>query len=124
MRSWMNVSHVKKMTKTEAAWLAGIVDGEGSISMYMGGRNQRYKSWVLTVPNTHYGCIKRCLEITGAGAIRVKKGKSIPLKNKRAWIWAANSKREIRDIILQMFPYLVIKRKQAKKFLKAFRELA
>ena len=123
MRSWMKDSSVKKMTETEAAWLAGFMDGEGSISCYMGGRAQQFRSWVLTAPNTHHGSIVRCLEITGAGKIRDKKSRKPNPIHKPMWIWAVNSKREIRDVIQQIYPYLVIKKTQADVFLAEFQEI-
>lgn len=57
------------MTPCEAAWMAGIVDGEGTITVrskaYPGGKH--YQVAGISVPNTDVAMIARLVECTGIG---------------------------------------------------------
>lgn len=55
------------MSATEAAWLAGFFDGEGSLSMYLGGRTRKNHCWVLSLGNTDTSALHRCIAYTGVG---------------------------------------------------------
>lgn len=121
MRSWLKQSRVRKMSSTEAAWLAGFLDGEGSVSVSLGGRDGKYRTWKLSAPNTAKRSLEKCLKITGAGSIVVKYEKTE--QRKKLWQWQVQAQREIRDTLIQVLPYLVIKHKQAKRFLKEFQEV-
>lgn len=109
------------MSTTEKAWLAGFIDGEGSIVYYMAGRNKSHKSWLISLGNTHLGSVEYCQKITGVGSVRLSK----PAKgtHKAQWRWRVNPQREIAAIVRQILPYLVIKQEQASKFLSEFEDL-
>lgn len=109
------------MSTTEKAWLAGFIDGEGSIGFYLAGRNRTYPAWYISVPNTHKGSLDYCKIITGTGTV-VKK-KAATERTKEQFQWRVNPQREIAAILKQIFPYLVIKRAQAEKFLNSFVDL-
>lgn len=121
MRSWLKPSTVKSMSIEDTAWLAGIVDGEGTLRGYYGtGRKGRYKSWKLIVPNTFYGMLTKCRRITGVGSINKKpriKG------HKQQWQWVVYGQRNINSIAKQMFPYLTAKKIDTRVFLKQFRDI-
>lgn len=63
----------KEMSLTQAAWLAGFFDGEGSITNYFSGKDRKYKCWCLTIPNTDKEALDTCLLFTGVGNIISKK---------------------------------------------------
>lgn len=121
MRCWLKESGVRKMSDTEAAWLAGFLDGEGSVSSFLGGRNYEYKTWRLSAPNTSLDSLKKCAEITGVGSVVVKREETE--RNKKIWQWQVGAQREIRDVLVQVLPYFIIKHGQAKIFLEEFREI-
>ena len=108
------------MTSEEAAWLAGFIDGEGTISSYMAGKNRAYKTWVISVPNTHRGSLDRCQEITGVGSVVMKKEAH---GNRRTqYQWRVNPKQDVASILDQILPYLIVKREQAEACLADIRQ--
>jgi hypothetical protein len=113
-RSWLRPCGANTMTLTEAAWLAGFFDGEGSLSRYMSGRNRNYPSWVISVPNTNLAALKRCAAYTGAGRINPKKVKP---RHQPQWQWRVDRQRDIEAVCRQMLPYLIIKRRAVESFL-------
>ena len=113
---------VRDMSVAEAAWLAGFFDGEGSLTVYMGGRNRQYPTWNLSLPNTHLGSLERCREISGAGSIS-EKTRDHRFNCKRIWVWQVHSQRNIAAIVTQMLPYLTIKRAKADEFLARWSDL-
>jgi len=109
------------MTTPEAAWLAGLFDGEGSLSSAMAGRRRQYKSWLLSLPNTHLPTIERCVELTGVGRIQAK---PIPkLGKKPQWAWCVTRQREIASICQQLRPYLITKAERVGCFLDEWVDL-
>lgn len=118
MRSWLKPCTTKKLSETDAAWLAGFVDGEGTIASARGGRGGRYITWKLSVPNTHYGSLQHCLDVTNVGSITPRMG--IGDNRKPIWHWQVFSQANIASILRQILPYLVIKREAALRFLEWF----
>lgn len=95
------------MTDTEAAYLAGIVDGEGCIGI---GRRKKYITVTLQISNTDLALL---------GWVKDKCGGNIyPVKNsridnrKQAYVWS-RAGRIARDIIVLIRPYLIVKAAQA-----------
>jgi len=67
------MSHaVRKLSDAEAAYIAGIVDGEGTISLvrHHGGENRRP---VISVANTEYALLQYLQTTVGAGRITNKR---------------------------------------------------
>ncbi len=118
MRSWLKPSGVVPIKDTDAAWLAGFFDGEGSLCCYLGGRNREYRSWFISVPNTNKDSLLRCQKITGVGAILTKR-RNKP-HHKQSWVWRVNAQRDILAIMRALLPHLTIKKKKAAEYLNAF----
>lgn len=105
-------SRLKKMSETEAAWLAGFFDGEGSITKSLtsnGHSKKRYVYWKVVIPNTSKLAMKKVLRITGIGVLsrRVREEKHY----KPLWVWQLNAKLEIKDFASQVVPYMSIPEK-------------
>jgi hypothetical protein len=84
-------------------YLAGIIDGEGHISIYNAAAN-------LSVANTHLGLLEYVKETTGHGSITkmaVKYGRA-----SQAYKWMCYST-GIRVIVPRVLPYLIVKREKA-----------
>lgn len=104
-----------KINKEESAYLAGIIDGEGTISIIF-HKQKGYPSYgvVLRVYNTNKELLEWIKEKNGYGNIR----RQISIKNwtKSSWrqvySWQIYPK-NIRVLLPQILPYLIIKRKQA-----------
>lgn len=115
-KSHLKVSHLKKMKDTEAAWLAGFFDGEGSITKSLttnGHSKTLYVYWKVVIPNTSKPAMKKVVRITGVGALsrRAREKKHY----KTLWVWQLNAKKEIKDFARQIVPYMAIPEK-IKKF--------
>lgn len=101
------------MTSEELSYLAGIIDGEGSIGLYKttSSPNDRHSiSLRLQIANTSRPMLDWVLSKTGIGSIRNKEACS--LTRRQAWVWSATSKQAV-EIIRQIRPYLIIKAPQA-----------
>jgi hypothetical protein len=104
--------------KTEWAWAAGILDGEGSIRvqqrLFNGHANFTLR---VCVAMTHQPTIDKLFEITGGGYRTSRHaGSGRPLY---VIEWAA---RKAEKVLRAMSPYLVTKREQAAAAIK-FRKL-
>lgn len=96
-----------ELTATQAAYMAGLVDGEGTIMLY---RRRQYAALRLVVSNTNAAVLDWCATTMGVGDVQWKhRGNE---KHRAAGMWSANSD-AAEGIIAQMLPYLVIKRQQA-----------
>jgi len=102
----------RTMTETEAAWLAGFIDGEGSIVTYRSGKG--FPCWQLTIPNTHVGSLAYVKEITGAGYVRRKPSRG---ERKPQFIYVLTAQRDMEHVVKQVLPFLRIKRLSAEAFL-------
>lgn len=98
--------------ETDLAWAAGIVDGEGCISLHT-VKSQQGLCYVLrlTVTNTSVLMLTRLQEIFGGGSIHPKTRYSE--KHRQGWYWQVCSKKAERAIRL-IEPYLVNKREEAR----------
>lgn len=94
------------MLEAEAAWLAGFVDGEGSIVTYAAGRNKTSTAFVFSVPNTHRGSLEYCQRITGVGTIF---DKPVTGNRKPQFVWQVKAQRDVISILQQIESYLIIK---------------
>ena len=102
----------RAMSPCEAAWVAGIVDGEGTITVrtkpYPGGK--RYQVASISVPNTDVSMIARLVECTGIGRVGMNVRPSH--KRKRIWRWQTDQQ-QAAAVVRQLLPWLTAKADQA-----------
>lgn len=94
------------MSPTEASYLAGLIDGEGSVVMY----KKKSCSMRLSVANTYEPVMKWMMSVVGIGAIIQQK---IRKENKVCYLWQLNSV-GVSAVLKQVLPYLIIKNQQAR----------
>jgi len=106
------------LTPTQAAYIAGLVDGEGSIFLVnvRGGCNIR-----LTIANSFKAVLDWVVETTGIGVVRTKQRKNP--KHKTNHFFQANPHAAI-SIIKMIKPYLIIKQKQAQLAIETYDKLS
>ena len=102
------------MLETDIAYAAGLVDGEGTIGVYMRGKGSvRFK---VAVYNTEYPMME-WLQLRFGGKIhrvgKIRAGR----KQEYAWYKSDNEFQEFLSLVL---PYLVTKRLRAELALKAW----
>lgn len=110
----------KLLTATEAAYLAGIFDGEGSV--YLVARkapNRRSHLFVaeMTVAGSSMALMNWLANTTGNGRIYVSQKPEENHKQVYSWQLAP---RQIRHILPQIAPYLQVKAQQAALMLEYF----
>lgn len=123
MGNWFcspNLRSDKVMSPTEAAYVAGFVDGEGTISVYRARRKESKRGYrfmpLLSVANTDFAALVAVQEMMGNGRLiqttnpkvdRYKIGYNLRL-----------SPDQIRHVLPQLLPYLHIKKRQAQYVLE------
>jgi len=90
------------MTNEEAAWLAGIVDGEGSIVVAYRGSSRIGMS--LSVANTDQALIDKCHQIAECGSISDAAPRDAT--RKKQWQWQVHC-HQAKGIINRILPYMV-----------------
>ena len=109
------------MTETEKAYLAGFIDGEGSIGIYPDYRRNRNYRLVLTVSNTNKEVIDWIAKVTEeqhSRQVKVKTTKNCPSwqGEKDRWkdcysIWFGSG--IAQKILKEVLPYIIVKKEQA-----------
>lgn len=95
---------VKQLSATDAAWLAGILDGEGTVTL------TREKSWkpfrtpAISIASTTPELLEAVLEITGVGFISRKR--ATKAKHTASFHWKVHSGTQVLDILRQVIPFL------------------
>ena len=106
----MKRSYRKKanqLSQVRAAYVAGIIDGEGHISARL-HRGSVYG--VLEVGNVHRELLDDLCAETGVGSVRTRKPRN--QRARRLSIWRV-SICSLNSLLLQVLPYLKIKNRQA-----------
>ncbi|OGG79850.1 hypothetical protein A3A39_04660 [Candidatus Kaiserbacteria bacterium RIFCSPLOWO2_01_FULL_54_13] len=110
----------KSLNEAQASYLAGIVDGEGTITLT---RRNIYKNryLVLTVSNNELSLLEYIAKITGVGKITRKNVHSV--KHAIGYTYQVSS-RQALDLIRIIFPFLrTYKRRRAALALKHYLKL-
>ena len=105
---------IKELSETEASYLAGIIDGEGSIYMQKIRRAIDGVSPTMVVRNTNKKLAKYLMSI--GGDINWEKGhfdKRFGTTGKPCFHWYCRRLLDIGYVIRKILPYLVIKREKA-----------
>lgn len=111
---------VRILSPVERAWLAGVIDGEGSIFISRivasSGYSRRgffYKAF-LSVANSNEDFVRRIKEVIGMGYV------GLTIERRRDWKdkWEyKGSPSVLRGILPQILPFLVIKQEVARRML-------
>lgn len=110
----------KEYDKTDIAYLAGIVDGEGSI--YIGNFSCNaitklpYYQTNIQITNTDKGLIDWLFNTFG-GLVNTKSAEITTRLRKKAFVWTATGER-LTHLCEIMMPYLICKKRQAEIMLR------
>jgi hypothetical protein len=95
----------------DKAWLACAIDGEGTITVYLGGALViRVSVW-----NTNYDFVEKAQTLAHVGCIRFRKRGE---RWKKCYEWSTGSLDEVIHVLTEVFPYLIIKKDLAKLVLE------
>src|SRR5437867_26464 len=98
-------------TEAETAYIAGLIDGEGSVGLYSTHR-RREVFVMLTVTNTHRLTMEWLSRMMGMSPLirRFDKRQS----RRRDYYYVAPRGKRVHAVLIRIFPYLRIKSAQAK----------
>jgi hypothetical protein len=117
------VTKVNELTETEKAYLAGLVDGEGCISITKNKPARRSLNpnyYVQTfVVNTDERVIRYCQETTGVGSVTFFPISKKKPKHKDQWTWCLRSASTV-DFLKQILPYMIVKKRQAELLIEFY----
>ena len=110
------------MTETEKAYIAGIIDGEGSIMLERFHSNQ-LPSPCISITSSTLELLEYVKTVLGKGSIKSKKNYKIDVhKNCYTYILRYNN---ALNLLNDIYPYLIInsKRKRAKLIIDNYKKL-
>lgn len=115
-----NLRSDRVMSPTEAAYFAGFVDGEGTIGVYRARRKEnrlgyRYQP-ALSIASTSYPALETLQRMCGNG--RITQQTKPPVDHHKTGYRLQFSSNQIRLILPQLLPFLVIKKQQAEYVLE------
>jgi hypothetical protein len=101
------------MPDVDAAWLAGLFDGEGSIVYPR--KDAATPGVRITITNSCYPLLEQVLAVAGVGkVIHHRDAGHIRPTHAETWYWACYSA-NARDLLAQMLPWLIVKRRKAEE---------
>jgi hypothetical protein len=108
------IRSVKSLTPTKASYFAGIVDGEGTITIAKSTRSIGGLTPLLSVSNTDKGLIDWLTKNIG-GKVTIKKPEKAHYKV--GYRWYMYSVLDVSIMLKMIYPYLIIKKENARKVL-------
>lgn len=109
----MKYRSVKILTDTEAAWLAGLIDGEGTVTVTRHKASNKFKSPQVSVSSTSYELLRTTVDMTGLGFISQKK--KYQEHHRQSYHWQISSGTQAVDLLKQLLPFL----RESKKWKRA-----
>lgn len=103
------------MTDTETAWLAGLLEGEGSFLSWKqkdarsGNRTDVVR---IQMSTSDKDVLVRAAEIVGVGRVKPLPYHPDRLGKKPMWIWTVQAKADVRELALRLLPWLGSRRSQ------------
>lgn len=101
------------MTDVEAAWVAGLMEGEAHFAIITKrgewkGKPHSYPAWQLRVNMTDQDVVERVHAVTGIGRLRgpFKQGGPGRDGHKPVWSWVVNKRADIRFLIERIRPFM------------------
>lgn len=102
---------VRVMGRDDWAYLAGIIDGEGSLSIRTANGDKVYPR--IKITQVDEGFLRQLHNKWGVGTFREYSGESNELSSRQSYIWRISSKSEVRWILDGCLPYLRLKKDRA-----------
>jgi hypothetical protein len=90
---------VPELSRTDVAWLAGWLEGEGNFSR-----------GVVRVTSTDFDVLEKALRMTGIGNICAPSAD--PRGNRKpSWVWTVSRKADARQLMELVWPHMGLRRK-------------
>lgn len=122
MKKWIDKKpEINKLKPWQASWLAGVIDGEGSIGLYDFGREGRRVE--IQMSNTNKEFVDKMRKVIGCGS-QVKRTNIHKTHKGRKPMYHYSLKGSNRCycVLKQIIPYLVIKKQKAREIIRELEE--
>src|SRR3989344_2309781 len=118
MIKWIDKKpEIRKFEIWEASWLAGVIDGEGSIGLYDYGKEGRRVC--IQASNTNRAFMEKMRRIIGAGSSVMRTDFSNSHKGRKPlYHYTLKGSARCYIILKQILPYLIIKREKTYKIIR------
>lgn len=101
------------LNKAQLGYIAGVIDGEGSISIIKASTKYNFSYQLrLIVTNTDYRMLKWLKDTIGYGNVAERKRSKYKPNWSNVYVYAITANKA-KDLLKAVYPYLVIKREQA-----------
>jgi hypothetical protein len=101
------------LTDKQIGYFAGIIDGEGSISIVRSKEKGKvYYAPLISITNTNMALIQKCMDIFKSGRFYAEKRTKPGHKTK--FVYNIGSVRGVRQILTQIIDELTVKKQHAK----------
>ena len=110
------------MKDTDIAWVAGIIDGEGSVSgTWINKEHTRWKP-VIAVDNTDLPIIETLVSLFGGSVVKKKK---VIEHHRQCYTWRVHGTDQIISFLETILPYMRVesKRERAQLLINEYRNL-
>lgn len=97
---------LRELEPNHAAWVAGMFEGEGSITSRGGA------ALILTLTSTDRDVLEQLVDWTGVGHIYEQRWKRQPEHWKPRWQWAVGAAAEVLHVVDAISPYLLARRSE------------
>lgn len=108
----MEYKRVNKLSKTEASYLAGLVDGEGTVTLTKREKNAQ-RTLTITIANTERVLLEYSLNVIGAGVISSKRVQKI--NHAPSFVYKITG-RQALSVLQQILPFLCSYKKERAEF--------
>lgn len=119
---WRTGSRANQLTVRQAAYLAGLVDGEGSIILHRHHGAKANVALRLSIASTHRGVLEWCRDTCSVGNIIGKGEAPAHGRHKASYMWLVNSQ-AASSVLEQIADDLIIKKEQAQLAIEFQRKL-
>jgi len=93
---------VKQLSVSDAAWLAGLIDGEGTVTLSRKHRGDN-RQLVVSISNTEIPMLKYAMRVIGAGKITRKRTSSA--RHTPSYAFSVSNRQGL-DLLSQIEPYM------------------
>lgn len=122
MKRWIDRHpEIRRLKKWEAAWLAGVIDGEGSIGLYDFGKEGRRVQIQMANSDPKFVALMR--KMIGCGSSVMRTNTHLTHKGKKPiYQYSLKGSQRCYWVLKQIIPFLVIKRGKALAIIKELEE--
>ncbi|SNT65121.1 hypothetical protein SAMN05421812_12048 [Asanoa hainanensis] len=90
-------------SEVEKAWVAGILDGDGCVTLHGYAASKAYRKPLIVVDSTDIEILQELSRLYGGGLVVKKKAKDHHLQ---AWTWRLYGSDKVLALIADVLPYM------------------